>query len=162
MLSGVFFISPNCTELLCRVFWRPVGRRSANRSDTIQRRLVLRGLETGAAYEVVVKAGNGNGTSQLTAPLQFITADQFIIATPATSNVGGAAGIALAVLAVLGLVTAIVVVLRKRNLIVLSVKQPASPSVAFENPFYTVRESSNSTQVHQCTDSHSRQISQDY
>jgi hypothetical protein len=30
-------------------------------------------------YELVIKAGNANGTSQLTPPIKFITADKYII-----------------------------------------------------------------------------------
>ena len=105
-------------------------------------------LHSGTTYEVVVKAGNSNGTSQLTQPLKFITADEFIIATsPVRSNVGGAVGIVLAVFIVLGLVAAVIYVMKKKNLIVLSVKKPESPSVAFENPFYAARDTTSSAQV---------------
>ena len=139
--------NPHAVELY-RVFWRPVGSKGANKSDTVQRKLVLHELQSGTTYEVVVKAGNSNGTSQLTQPLKFITADQFIIATsPVRSNVGGAVGIVLAVFIVLGLVVVTIYVIRKKNLIVLSVKKPDSPSVAFENPFYAVRDPTNTTQV---------------
>ena len=139
--------NPHAVELY-RVFWRPVGSKSANKSDTVQRKLVLHDLHSGTTYEVVVKAGNSNGTSQLTHPLKFITADEFIIATsPVRSNVGGAVGIVLAVFIVLGLVAVVIYVMKKKNLIVLSVKKPDSPSVAFENPFYAVRETTSTTQV---------------
>ena len=97
---------------------------------------------------MVVKAGNSNGTSQLTQPLKFITADEFIIATsPVRSNVGGAVGIVLAVFIVLALVAVVIYVMKKKNLIVLSVKKPDSPSVAFENPFYAVRDTTSTAQV---------------
>eukprot|EP00090_Calanus_glacialis_P031499 TRINITY_DN5209_c0_g1_i1.p1 TRINITY_DN5209_c0_g1~~TRINITY_DN5209_c0_g1_i1.p1 ORF type:complete len:1460 (-),score=250.05 TRINITY_DN5209_c0_g1_i1:454-4833(-) len=139
--------NPHAVELY-RVFWRPVGSKSANKSDTVQRKLVLHDLHSGTTYEVVVKAGNSNGTSQLTHPLKFITADEFIIATsPVRSNVGGAVGIVLAVFIVLGLVAVVIYVMKKKNLIVLSVKKPDSPSVAFENPFYAVRETTSTTQA---------------
>lgn len=45
------------------------------------------------------------------------------------------------------MVVVIVYFLKKRNLIVLSVKKPESPTVSFENPFYTVRDQANVTQV---------------
>jgi len=135
--------NPKSVELY-RVFWRPVGAKGANKSDTLERKLVLHELKSGTTYEVVVKAGNSNGTSQLTHPLKFITADEFIIATsPVRSNVGGAVGIVLAVFIVLGLVVLVIYVMKKKNLIVLSVKKPDSPSVAFENPFYAVRDPTN-------------------
>ena len=77
--------------------------RRANKTDSIQRKVTLTGLQPGVHYEVVVKAGNSRGTSQLTTPLKFITADQFIIASPAQgSDVGGAVGIVFAVLIVIG------------------------------------------------------------
>ena len=156
--------NPEAVDLY-RVFWRPVGAKGANKSDTITRKLVLTGLTSGTNYEVVVKAGNSNGTSQLTQPLKFITADQFIIASPAQgTDVGGAVGVAFAVLIVIGnaktverhcndvtpvvaMLVLILYFLKKRNIIVLSVKKPESPTVSFENPFYTVRDQANVTQV---------------
>ena len=45
------------------------------------------------------------------------------------------------------MVVVIVYFLKKRNVIVLSVKKPESPTVSFENPFYTVRDQANVTQV---------------
>ena len=159
--------NPQAVDLY-RVFWRPIGAKGANKSDTISRKLVLSGLESGTRYEVVVKAGNSNGTSQLTKPLTFITADQFIIASPAQgTDVGGAVGVAFAVIIVIGnieifsfilltpcllaMVVVIVYFLKKRNIIVLSVKKPESPTVSFENPFYTVRDQANVIQVNNST-----------
>ena len=147
---------------LYRVFWRRVGSRTANKTDTISRKVVLTGLSPGVAYEVVVKAGNSNGTSQLTTPITFIPADQYIIASPKqASDVGGAVGVVIAVIIVIALVVAVVYFLKKRNLIVLSVKKPESPTVSFENPFYSSnqRESGNPMQVtHNCHQSFSSQI----
>ena len=48
---------------------------------------------------------------------------------------------------VLAMVVVIIYFLKKRNIIVLSVKKPESPTVSFENPFYTVRDQANVTQV---------------
>ena len=46
------------------------------------------------------------------------------------------------------LVVVVVYFLKKRNLIVLSVKKPESPTVSFENPFYTsTREPATNLQV---------------
>ena len=47
----------------------------------------------------------------------------------------------------LAMVVVIVYFLKKRNIIVLSVKKPESPTVSFENPFYTVRDQANVIQV---------------
>lgn len=139
--------NPRSVELY-RVFWRPVGAKVTNKSDTVQRKLVLTSLEAGTTYELVVKAGNSNGTSQLTAPLKFITADKYIIATsPVQSNAGGAVGIVLAVVLVLTMVGAVLYVMKKKNMLLLHVKKPESPTVAFENPFYATREHGVNPQV---------------
>ena len=45
------------------------------------------------------------------------------------------------------MVVVIVYFLKKRNIIVLSVKKPESPTVSFENPFYTIRDQANVNQV---------------
>merc|ERR1712020_748901 len=55
-------------------------------------------------------------------------------------------GIVFAVLIVIGLAIFVIYFLKKKNLIVLSVKKPESPTVSFENPFYTVRDQANVTQ----------------
>lgn len=137
----------NSVELY-RVFWRPLGSKETVKNDTIQRKLLLTGLHSGTTYELVVKAGNANGTSQLTPPLKFLTADEFIIATsPVESNAGGAVGIVLAVLVVIALIVALLFFMKRKNIIVLSTKKSDSPSVAFENPFYATREAINTQPV---------------
>merc|ERR1719336_3461986 len=129
--------NPGAVDLY-RVFWRPVGSRTANKTDSVARKVVLGSLQPGRSYEVVVKAGNSQGTSQLTTPIRFYTADQFIIASPKQGpDVAGAVGVVFAVLIVIALVVVVVYFLKKRNLVVLSVKKPESPTVSFENPFYT-------------------------
>ena len=55
--------------------------RHADKIDTQSNRIVLKNLKPLVTYELVVKAGNGNGTSQLTPPLQFITADTYYVET---------------------------------------------------------------------------------
>ena len=124
--------------------------RTANKTDTINKKVVLTGLTPGVAYEVVVKAGNSNGTSQLTTPITFVPADQYIIASPKQStDVGGAVGVVICVIILIALIAAVVYFVKKKNLIVLSVKKPESPTVSFENPFYTSsqRETGNPMQV---------------
>lgn len=44
--------------------------------------------------------------------------------------------IVLAVFIVIGVIILVVFIMKKKNLILLSVKKPESPTVAFENPFY--------------------------
>jgi len=133
--------NPNSVELY-RVFWRMVGTNEAtNKSDTVKRKLVLKGLQPGTEYELVVKAGNSNGTSQLTHPLKFVTADNFLIATsPVTNNAGGAVGIVMAVIIVISLIVLILYIMKRKNLVLMAVKKPESPTVAFENPFYANRD----------------------
>jgi len=41
--------------------------------DTPETTVILKGLRPDAGYEIVIKAGNENGTSQLTSPVQFFT-----------------------------------------------------------------------------------------
>ena len=53
--------------------------RLAKKIDTSETTINLEELIPGVTYELVVKAGNSNGTSQLTPPLKFITADKYII-----------------------------------------------------------------------------------
>jgi hypothetical protein len=128
--------NPETVELY-RVFWRRVGEKKADKNDTSDTKLRIGQLISGKAYELVVKAGNSNGTSQLTTPLKFLTADEFIITSPSTkTDIGGAVAIVLAVFLVIGVILIVIFVMKKKNLILLSVKKPESPTVAFENPFY--------------------------
>ncbi len=136
---------------LYRVFWRPLGAKGANKTDTTDTKLLLDNLNSENTYELVVKAGNSNGTSVLTPPVKFITADGYIIATTAQqSSSSEAAGVVVAVIVVLvviGVIILVLYVMKKKN-IVLSVKKPDSPTVAFENPFYSSRETSQQAQVY--------------
>jgi hypothetical protein len=138
---------------LYRVFWRPLGAKGANKTDTTETKLMLDSLNSGTTYELVVKAGNANGTSVLTAPLKFITADEYIIATTAAKTSAGDETVAVVVVVaivvvalVIGLPLLVIFIMKKKN-IVLSVKKPESPTVAFENPFYSSRETSQNIQV---------------
>jgi hypothetical protein len=53
--------------------------RNAFKIDTEKNEIILENLRPGLKYELVIKAGNSNGTSQLSPPLQFVTADNFFI-----------------------------------------------------------------------------------
>ena len=141
--------NPESVELY-RVFWRPVGARETFKNDTVDTKLKLSNLVGGTTYELVVKAGNSNGTSHLTAPLRFITGDEVIIETSARRGSGASevVGIVVAVVVVCVLLLLVLYVLKKKN-IVLSVKQPNSPTVAFENPFYSSRDNQTNSQVNQ-------------
>merc|ERR1712079_883038 len=55
----------------------------AKKVDTSRTKIEIEDLQPGVPYELVIKAGNANGTSQLTPPLKFITADEYIVETEA-------------------------------------------------------------------------------
>merc|ERR1712150_135188 len=70
---------------LYRILWRAVNSVRALKVDTSRTKITIENLKPGIAYELVIKAGNANGTSQLTQPLKFITADEYIIETQRSS-----------------------------------------------------------------------------
>ena len=72
--------NPEVVELY-RIMWRAVNSVRALKVDTSRTKITIENLKPGIAYELVIKAGNANGTSQLTQPLKFITADEYIIET---------------------------------------------------------------------------------
>jgi len=139
--------NPENVELY-RVFWRPVGAKDTFKNDTVDQQLRLNNLVSGVTYELVVKAGNSNGTSHLTAPLRFITGDEVIIETSARAGSGASevVGVVFAVLVICALLLLVLYVMKKKN-IVLSVKKPSSPTVSFENPFHSSREIQSNNQV---------------
>ena len=53
--------------------------RLADKVDTSETEYTFKGLESGVEYELSVKAGNENGTSQLSPSIQFITANEYRI-----------------------------------------------------------------------------------
>jgi len=134
---------------LYRVYWRPQGAKDTVNNDTTDTKLELKNLVGGTTYELVVKAGNSKGTSHLTAPLRFITGDEVIIETSARTGNGASevVGIILVVAVLLALFAFALYVMKKKNIIVLSAKKPNSPTVAFENPFYTSRDNQLNNQV---------------
>ena len=56
-----------------------MSSRLAKKIDTSETSINIDELIPGVTYELVIKAGNSNGTSQLTPPIKFITADKYII-----------------------------------------------------------------------------------
>jgi len=139
--------NPDRVELY-RVYWRPIGAKETLSNDTTDTQMRLSALTGGTTYELVVKAGNANGTSHLTAPLMFATGDEVIITTSTrtSSGAGAVVGTVIAVIMVAVVLLLAVYVMKKRK-IVLSVKKANSPTVAFENPFYTSRESQVNNQT---------------
>ena len=57
---------------LYRILWRPMGSGKAYKVDTSQTYYTIENLLPGVEYELVIKAGNANGTSQLTPPLRLV------------------------------------------------------------------------------------------
>ena len=55
--------------------------RVAQKLDTEETTVTLKNLTPSVEYELVVKAGNSNGTSVLSPPITFVVADKFIINT---------------------------------------------------------------------------------
>ena len=47
--------------------------------DTSNTNITLHNLEPEVTYELVVKSGNPQGTSILSAPITFVTADKYIV-----------------------------------------------------------------------------------
>ena len=71
---------------LYRILWRAQGSVKAKKVDTSRTKMTIENLDPGIPYELVIKAGNANGTSQLTPPLTFITADEYIVESPRSLN----------------------------------------------------------------------------
>ena len=61
---------------LYRILWRAVNSTRPLYVSTSKTKITIENLKIGIAYELVIKAGNAKGTSQLTQPLKFITADE--------------------------------------------------------------------------------------
>lgn len=64
-----------------RILWRESGTSHADKVDTTKTSIKLTNLRPGTTYEIVIKAGNSNGTSQLTPPLTFVTEENYIVHT---------------------------------------------------------------------------------
>lgn len=64
-----------------RVFWRPKGSKVTQKNDTRTMWLVISGLKENVPYELVIKAGNRDGTSTLTEPVSFTLSDKYIISS---------------------------------------------------------------------------------
>ena len=135
---------------LYRVFWRPVGVKGSNKSDIIEPKITLHDLESDVSYEVVAKAGNGEGTSQLTEPVIFNIAHKLNVQQASLQSGGlNMSGLIVGILIIILTASSVIFLLYKKNLIVCIVKKPDQPirienpfrkpngpSVGFENPFY--------------------------
>merc|ERR1712217_731944 len=135
-----------------RVFWRPVGAKGSNKSDIIEPKITLHDLESNVSYEVVAKAGNEDGTSQLTEPVIFQIAKKLNVQQAALQSGGLNSQETIIVILILIIVaSSVIFILYKKNLLECIVKKshkplmfenplskPDGPSLAFENPFYDV------------------------
>ena len=69
-------ITPIITYLNAKYLWNLILKlfKSIKEKSMIFRtKIEIEDLQPGVTYELVIKAGNANGTSQLTPPLKFIT-----------------------------------------------------------------------------------------
>ncbi|XP_068081772.1 Ig-like and fibronectin type-III domain-containing protein 2 [Anabrus simplex] len=128
--------NPNTVEMY-RVFWRQAGSRSNTyRNDTKSTSLRVSGLKEGVTYECVIKAGNHLGTSTLTEPIRFSTAEKDITSAASmdtdSSHVGVAVGVVLALIIVAAIIVGAVWLIRTRRML----GRKSSGGVAFENPSY--------------------------
>jgi hypothetical protein len=109
--------NPQSVELY-RILWREIGNvHAVDKIDTEALQVVLDNLKPGVTYELVVKAGNANGTSQLSAPLQFFTADNYFVETQNVySPVPSVVGVVVAVLLLVPLIVVLVWLFKQKKL----------------------------------------------
>ena len=55
------------------LYFKIVQNYQRKKSMIFRTKIEIEDLQPGVTYELVIKAGNANGTSQLTPPLKFIT-----------------------------------------------------------------------------------------
>lgn len=129
--------------------------KQTDKNDTRLTWLNLAGLKENVPYELVVKAGNRDGTSTLTEPLSFTLSDKYIISASTHSSnfyfrnfckffsltkqivnisdnphVGVAVGVVVALILIICAVVGAVYILRKKN--ILGIK--LSGCSRFDNP----------------------------
>lgn len=137
--------NPDMVELY-RVFWRPMGNRTALKNDTSNTTMVIKGLQEGKMYEIAVKAGNARGTSVLTPTVNFTHHADYVT----SSNVQGSSGVGVAIggCVVVLLVTAVILAIffaRKKRLLV--GKSSANGGISFENPSYIREQNGDTVQI---------------
>ena len=69
-------ITPIITYLNAKYLWNFIlnlFKSIKEKSMIFRTKIEIEDLQPGVTYELVIKAGNANGTSQLTPPLKFIT-----------------------------------------------------------------------------------------
>jgi hypothetical protein len=131
---------------LYRILWKAQGSGRAQKVDTSRTRITIENLIPGIPYELVIKAGNANGTSQLTRPLKFITADEYIVETTQVySQTPSIVGVLLAIILLIFMVGLSIWYFKGgRKLFLLPNSRSSTPSNAgqtpttrsFENPYF--------------------------
>ena len=128
--------NPGMVELY-RILWRQEGSVRAHKVDTSRTKITIEHLTPGVPYELVIKAGNANGTSQLTPPLKFITADEYIIETSRSySQTPSIVGALLAVFLLVSLVLVAVWYYRGKKYPNSTSNTASAPARSFENPYF--------------------------
>ncbi|TRY80837.1 hypothetical protein TCAL_04329 [Tigriopus californicus] len=124
--------NPNAVELY-RVLYRRKGERFAEKIDTPETEITLTNLLPGVPYELVVKAGNSNGTSQLSPPLQFFTANQYVVETTQIySPIPSIIGVLVALCLLIPLIILSVWYFKTHK----TVSRSSSSAGSFDNPFF--------------------------
>ena len=101
---------------------------------------------------MVIKAGNANGTSQLTQPLKFITADEYIVETSrAISQTPSVIGALMAVILLLVIVAFGVWYYKGGRKLLITNNSPAqnrnNDTRSFENPYFNQEVTMSNLQV---------------
>eukprot|EP00095_Tigriopus_kingsejongensis_P012676 maker-scaffold22_size673200-snap-gene-3.19 protein:Tk12676 transcript:maker-scaffold22_size673200-snap-gene-3.19-mRNA-1 annotation:"ig-like and fibronectin type-iii domain-containing protein" len=124
--------NPTAVELY-RVLYRKKGERFAEKIDTPETEITISNLTPGVTYELVVKAGNSNGTSQLSAPLQFFTANHYLVETTQIySPVPSIVGVLVAVCLLVPLAMFAIWYVKTHK----TVSRSSSTAGSFDNPFF--------------------------
>lgn len=137
---------------LYRILWRAEGSVHAQKVDTSRTKITLENLIPGLTYELVIKAGNANGTSQLTQPLKFITADEYIVETArAYSQTPSLVGALMAVVLLLVLVAFAVWYYKSGGKFLMSSgsnsANTSTTTRSFENPYFNQEVTMSNLQV---------------
>ena len=131
--------------------WRAVNSVRALKVDTSRTKITIENLDPNVPYELVIKAGNANGTSQLTQPLKFITADEYIVETQRSYSQGPTIiGILLALTSIIVLVAfGVWYFTRQRKLTSGNSSSNSSTTGArsFENPYFNQEVTMSNLQV---------------
>ena len=124
--------------------------------DTSRTKITIENLDPGVPYELVIKAGNANGTSQLTQPLKFITADEYIVETQRSYSQGPTIiGVLLALTSIIVLVAFGVWYFNRQRKLTSGNTSSSNSSTdgarSFENPYFNQEVTMSNLQVSEFT-----------